>query len=100
MLTLIISQAVSIVCPVYMPGDTGYPVPVVASCPSPVGGLVYHYDHEQLDRDAAAQLRRDAETIHRLNAVAAEHADEVHPVAWVITGVLIGAGVAFLAVRP
>lgn len=100
MLTLIISQAISIACPVYVPGDTAYPAPVAASCPAPLSGLIYPWDHDRLDADAAAQLRRDAETIRRLEAVAAEHADEVHPVAWVITGVLIGAGVAFLAVRP
>lgn len=100
MMTIILAQAVSIACPVYMPGDTAYPTPVAASCPAPLSGLVYPWDHDRLDADAAAQLRRDAETIHRLEAVAAEHADELHPLAWVLTGALLGAGLTLLAVRP
>ena len=100
MMTIILAQAVSIACPVYMPGDTAYPTPVAASCPAPLSGLVYPWDHDRLDAAAAAQLRRDAETIHRLEAVAAEHADELHPLAWVMTGALLGAGLTLLAVRP
>jgi hypothetical protein len=94
MTAVVLSQMVSIACPVYVPGDTSYPVPVVASCPTPVGGIVYHYDHEQLDLDAAAQLRRDADTIRRLESVASEHAQEWHPVLWIAVGALAGAGVA------
>ena len=100
MMSIILAQAITIACPVYTPGDTAYPAPVAASCPAPVSGLIYPWDHDRLDADAAAQLRRDAETIHRLEAVAAEHADELHPFAWVLTGAILGAGLTLLTVRP
>lgn len=99
MLTIILSQAITIACPVYVPGDTAYPAPVAASCPAPLSGLIYPWDHDRLDADAAAQLQRDAETIRRLEAVAAEHADELHPIAWVLVGGLLGAGLLYLGGR-
>jgi len=99
MIGIILAQSMTIACPVYVPGDTSYPVPVVATCAAPVAGLIYPWDHDRLDADAATQLRRDAETIHRLEAVAAEHADELHPLAWVLTGALLGAGLLYLGGR-
>lgn len=99
MMTIIMAQSLAIACPIYVPGDTAYPAPVAASCPAPLSGLVYPWDHDRLDADAAAQLRRDAETIHRLEAVASEHADEMHPFAWVLTGALLGAGLMYLGGR-
>lgn len=99
MMTILLAQSVAIACPVYGAGDTAYPAPVVATCPAPISGLIYPWDHDQLDADAAAQLRRDAETIRRLEAVAAEHADQLRPFAWVLTGALLGAGLMYLGGR-
>lgn len=99
MMTIMLAQSLAIACPIYVPGDTAYPAPVAATCPAPLSGLVYPWDHDRLDADAAAQLRRDAETIHRLESVAAEHADELHPFVWVLTGALLGAGLMYLGGR-
>ncbi len=99
MLSVVLAQAVA-VCPVHVEGDTGYPIPIARQCVAPVAGLIYPWDHDRLDMEAAAQLRRNAETIHRLEAVAAEHADELHPLGWVLTGALLGAGLLYVAGSP
>lgn len=94
MLAPVLAAAVWGACPAYLPGDP-WPVPAQVGCPVPVAGLIYDYDHAEVDREALRALddaRRELATTH---ALLAEVRDEWSPIVWFGIGAAAGAAVAW-----
>lgn len=83
-------------CPAWHPGDT-YPATLLQGCPAPVSGLLYGLTHEEADAQATAALLGARIAIVDLQVVAREHAEELHPLVYIASGVVLGAGVAWVA---